>query len=234
MNKVLHAFKTLFTNPKQAIIHLLWVNGSYSQTWEDLILYHMIWDIKGGTYLDIWANEPIKLNNTYYFYKKWWRWINIEPNRKLLNEFKRKRPWDINLNIAIWNWDTDKIMFYEFDPHTLSTCDEETAKKYVKMWHKNVAKYDVEMLTLTQILDKYSPEKQIDILSIDVEWYDLEILKSNDWSKYHPTYIILETVEYNRNHTWKKLNDIYNPILEKYWYNEVAETWINTIYKYKK
>jgi FkbM family methyltransferase len=224
--------KNVLCHPEKLLFYFLWINQSYSQTGEDLILWHIIWD-KKGTYIDIWANEPVRLNNTYFFYKKWWKGVNCEPNKKLLNKFKKVRPNDINLNIAVWNW-SDSIAFYEFEPHTLSTCDKETADKYIKMWHENVATYQVKVMTLQQIFEKYFHNKQVDILSVDVEWYDLEILKSNNFIKYHPTYIILETLEYRNDWTWKKENDVYDPFMKNIWYEKIAETYINTIYKYVK
>ena len=63
---------------------------------------------------------------------------------------------------------------------------------------------------------------------------DLEILKSNNWEKYHPNYIILETLEYDREQNWKKENDVYDPFLNELWYTKIADTHINTIYKYSK
>src|SRR5262249_29835011 len=55
---------------------------SYSQAGEDLIVrfffYHQ--RISNITYLDIGANEPIQLNNTYYFYRRGFRGVLVEPN----------------------------------------------------------------------------------------------------------------------------------------------------------
>lgn len=230
---LLKSIKTILKSPSKLFFYIIWINWSYSQTWEDLVLYHMLGCSNNWKYIDIWANEPCRLSNTYFFYKKWRTWINVEPNKRLLKKFFRKRPKDINLNVAVWNWESNSIKFYEFTPHTLSTCDEKTAKQYVEMWEKMISSYSVEMWTLKKIFDKYFPNEEVDILSIDVEWYDLEILKSNDWKVYHPKYIILETLEYSKDWTWKKLNDIYDPFMKKIWYNKVADTFINTIYKYR-
>jgi len=43
----------------------------------------------------------------------------------------------------------------------------------------------------------------------------MDVLESNNWDKYRPTYIILETVEYGKNGklTWIKQNDIFDPYL---------------------
>ena len=47
--------------------------------------------------------------------------------------------------------------------------------------------------TLTNILNENLPAGQsIGLLSLDVENHNLEVLKSNDWSKYRPVFIIVE------------------------------------------
>jgi glycosyltransferase involved in cell wall biosynthesis len=55
---------------------------SYSQCGEDIIIdFLLTWlKIKNPTYLDIGANDPVKLSNTYYFYKKGSRGVLIEPD----------------------------------------------------------------------------------------------------------------------------------------------------------
>lgn len=230
--------KKLIKNPwniiKQFIINnILWiVQFSHSSTWEDVILD---WIIKknNGLYIDIWWFDPIYWNNTYLFYKKWWRWINIEPNKKRILKFIKKRPLDTNLQIAIWNNNTN-LNFYVFDDNTISTCDDNTFERYQKAWYKLIDKYLVEVWTLEKLFDTYIKNNQtIDIISIDAEWWDIEVLESNNWEKYKPNYIILETVEYAKNWawTWIKQNYIFDPYMNSKWYTVIAETWINTIYK---
>ena len=49
-----------------------------SQNGEDLIIESLIPEQKKGFYVDIGANHPIKLNNTFLFYSKGWKGINIK------------------------------------------------------------------------------------------------------------------------------------------------------------
>src|SRR3989344_4572766 len=53
---------------------------SYSQSGEDMILRSIFDDKKEGFYVDVGAFHPKLYSNTYYFYKRGWRGINIEPN----------------------------------------------------------------------------------------------------------------------------------------------------------
>ena len=53
------------------------------------------------------------------------------------------------------------------------------------------------MDTLKNILDSHLNNRIIDFLSVDVEGYEIEVLKSNDWNKYRPLCIMVEI----NNHT---------------------------------
>lgn len=49
------------------------------------------------------------------------------------------------------------------------------------------------MCTLTDICNRYiKKEKQIDLLSIDTEGYDLQVLRSLDWMHWRPKMVICE------------------------------------------
>lgn len=225
-------FKKAIKDPLSAILIVLWIKRHFSQTWEDLILNWLLRDKKKGFYIDIGANHPTRTNNTYLFYKKWWNWINIEPDGFMIKKFFTKRKRDKNLKIGIGkkNWE---IIFYVFEDSQLSTCDKETVSRYKKAWYKVLNEVKIPIRTLEKLCDRYVKNKQIDILSIDVEGRDMDVLEWNNRYKYKPKYIILETVEYAKKwkKTWTKENYIFDPYLKSKWYFVVAETGINTIYK---
>ncbi|MDG2270997.1 MAG: FkbM family methyltransferase, partial [Halioglobus sp.] len=58
---------------------------------------------------------------------------------------------------------------------------------------KDVIKVDV--LPLHEVLDQHVQTTQsIDFMSVDVEGFDLQVLKSNDWNRYRPTYVLAEAL----------------------------------------
>lgn len=69
---------------------------------------------------------------------------------------------------------------------------------------------------------------------MDTEGYDLEVLQSNDWTRYRPKFVMVETLEYRRDGLGAKLNHIYDPYFAGLRYVKVADTWINSIYVDKK
>ncbi len=74
---------------------------SYSEYFEDLILYSIFYDVKNGFYIDIGANDPDDCSVTKAFYNLGWSGINIEPLPDKFKKLKEERKRDINLNIAV-------------------------------------------------------------------------------------------------------------------------------------
>jgi hypothetical protein len=51
----------------------------------------------------------------------------------------------------------------------------------------------VHVRPLSDVLDEHLPNGQvIDFMSVDVEGLDLEVLFSNNWSKYRPKFLLVE------------------------------------------
>lgn len=199
---------------------------SYSQTGEDIIIDYWL-SKKDGFYVDIGANHPILLNNTYLFYKKGWRGINVEPNPEIIGDLNRLRPNDINLNIGISGENTKKD-FYTFDPSTLSTFSSINSSQFQANGYKLLDTKKIECITLKRLFNKYTPNSAtLDILNIDVEGTENTVLTSNDWANYRPKFVIVETVNHKPTY---KINKNYDRLMEKYSYCKFADTYINTIY----
>jgi FkbM family methyltransferase len=168
-------------------------NIYYSQFGEDVVLRVLVGDkIKNGFYVDIGAYHPRHLSNTYYFYKKGWKGINIDANQNSIRAFKMLRPRDINVNAAISDKDSDGVTFYSWNSvyDTISLDEAEIIRKKIG---PEKAQYKIPSLRLESVLDKYFPAGQsLDILNVDAEGCDLEVLKSNNWDKYKPKFIIVE------------------------------------------
>ena len=70
---------------------------------EDIVLRIMFdrLGIPKPTYLDVGAFDPYHINNTATLYASGARGINIEPNPKLMETFKKLRPHDLNIECAV-------------------------------------------------------------------------------------------------------------------------------------
>jgi len=166
--------------------------NSFAQYGEDKIIDKLLNNKKTGFYIDIGSNHPDKLSNTKRFYQKGWSGINIELNPISFNAFE-KRSRDINLNIGIGGRGNQVLEFYCFDADTLSTFSEEAKDEYIAHGYRLIDQVKVKVESLENIYENYCQDKQIDFISIDVEGFEMEVLKSNDWKRYKPTLIILES-----------------------------------------
>jgi FkbM family methyltransferase len=104
-----------------------------------------------------------------------------------------QRSRDLNLNVGLGN-SNQYIPFYLLSADTLSSFNKEDAERNCKQYNERIVDIiNIQMCTLKDILDKFSGSlKKIDFLSVDVEGFELDVLKGNDWNKYRPTLILIE------------------------------------------
>ncbi len=173
---------------------------SYAQDGEDVVFLSFYEGIKGykGFYVDVGAHHPVRFSNTLALYRRGWRGINIDPTPGSMRPFRWLRPRDTNLELAI-GMHSGKARFFCFNEPALNTFDDRTANIHLQNPRYRVTKtIEVAVEPLAEILKKYLPEGQrIDLLSIDVEGFDLQVLQSNDWSLYSPQFIMVEEVSFS-------------------------------------
>ena len=183
---------------------------SYSQEGEDMILRRLFEKQQTGFYVDVGAHHPKRFSNTYFFYKRGWRGINIDAMPGSMQIFNTIRPRDINIEKPVSD-KTQVLTYYAFNEPALNGFSKELSQErdgkgnYFIEFTK-----DIETSTLEEILDTNLPRGQeIDFLSIDVEGLDFMVLKSNNFSKYKPKIILIEILG-------SSLNDIEKNEISKY------------------
>lgn len=200
---------------------------SYSQEGEDIILRRIFERQKTGFYVDVGAHHPKRFSNTYRFYKKGWRGINIDAKPGCMEIFRKIRPRDINLEFAIFNKRQTLIYYCFNDPALNSFSKTVSIEMNKKEEYKIIDEIKIETLTLVEVLDAYLPsDTTIDFLSVDVEGLDFQVLTSNDWSKYMPNVVLVE--DFNFSFDSSDNSKIYKFLMDK-GYHLVAKTW-NTVF----
>lgn len=165
--------------------------GTFTQEGEDLFLA----DYFGGyvgCYMDIGANHPFLLSNTYLLYKMKWRGITVEPLPRFVKKHRFWRPGDLCLNMGIADRQ-GRMTLFEFSPHMLSTFDEAQAAHLVKNGCVLTRTFQVEIETLANLRQRYRQEyPRIDLMCVDTEGMDMRVLKGNDFSMFRPRVIVCE------------------------------------------
>lgn len=163
---------------------------SFAQNFEDVLLARIFRDQPKGFYVDVGAHYPIIDSVTEHFYRLGWRGINIEPLPTAFSELTITRPFDVNLNVAVAESEGE-APFFALDG--LSTLNGEVAARYGKTGLE-----PRQVLTTTRRLDSILSEhapSQIDFLKIDVEGAEGGVVRSNDWSRFRPSILIIEAID---------------------------------------
>jgi FkbM family methyltransferase len=144
---------------------------TYSQHREDLFIWNFLrqYDLKGSLYVDVGANHPSDISNTYLLYRHGLNGVVIEPNLELIKLFRRFRKRDIALSVGCSDINTVLPFHISKTPVLSSFTAERENARTAKTMYLPVMQLD---LALTHI-----PLEFISLLSIDVEGLNLEVLR---------------------------------------------------------
>lgn len=172
----------------------VYLNEAYAQEGEDNVLNRIFEYQPNGFFVDVGAHHPMRFSNTYKFYKKGWRGINIDAMPGSMEAFKTIRPEDVNLEVPVSDVEED-AQFYIFNETALNTFSEEAAKIATQNPNYKIDKVvTIHTKRLDTLLDQYLPAGQsVTFFSIDAEGYDLKVLQSNNWEKYRPHIVLVES-----------------------------------------
>ncbi|MDP4712433.1 MAG: FkbM family methyltransferase [Saprospiraceae bacterium] len=199
----------------------------YAQEGEDIILSRLM-DKEKGFFIDIGAHHPFRFSNTYLFYKKGWRGINIDPlpgSKRLFNLVRRR---DINIQCGVAK-ESGMLTYYCFNEPALNTFDKEEAK-----FKNDLPDYfiqetiDIPVEPLWKILDGLSLPPRIDFMSVDVEGMEMDVLMSNNWDRYRPEFLVVEQLRLDVQGIMK--TDVYR-FLQSADYKLVSRTLNSSIYQ---
>lgn len=163
--------------------------GFYGQIAQDYIL-SLLFEHDDGVFVDIGANLPVAISNTYFFEKKGWSGFAFDPMKSV------KDAWQARSNTKFVNAGiSDKVetrQFVEIKPkagweHALSGFKEYVRAEDLRDYDH--VTYEVECGPVHHFID---PATQVDFVSIDVEGAEALILRGFDFSKSPPKAIVLE------------------------------------------
>jgi len=170
---------------------------AYSLEGEDLILRRAFGKhLRDGFYVDVGAYHPKAASNTCLFYRWGWRGINIDAMPGSMRRFRAMRPRDINLEVGVGP-NPGEMPYWEFGDQALNTFSGERKDALAVAGKQPTATHVVPVRPLADILSEHVPEgSAIHFLNVDVEGFDVEVLRSNDWTRFRPWYVLLETLDW--------------------------------------
>lgn len=169
-----------------------------------------------GFFIEVGANDGWKQSNTYYLeFGRRWRGILIEAVPELYQKCRkfRKRSRVFNCALVGEDYKATEITIHYADLMSIvnDARDLESIKMHVEegiAYQKLTETYEITVpaRTLSSII-KDCNIKSIDFFSLDVEGYELQVLKGMKLYKNRPKFILVETKGFDGVYEYLVAND---------------------------
>jgi hypothetical protein len=171
---------------------------SYAQSGEDLIANFIFYYLRIPriTYLDVGAHDPVAFNNTYFFYRRGFRGVLVEPNVEMCKKLRGVRPEDTTLEAGIGVTAAREADYYVMTESSWNTFSKEEAEHMTRATRGGIKVERVikmPLLEINGVMAKHFGGAPT-FLSIDAEGLHLAILKTIDFKKFRPVVICVETL----------------------------------------
>jgi FkbM family methyltransferase len=170
--------------------------ASYSAFGEDRLILKYLARRPPGFYVDVGAHQPVDYSNTYALHLAGWRGIAIDPDPEAVAAFRRARPRDTALQLAIGTA-PGRATLHLFNDRSMNTVDPGSFARFrANPRKRHLGDIEVERRTLASVLAQSVPaDTNVDFLNVDCEGADLDVLRSNDWARFHPFLLAVEDLD---------------------------------------
>ncbi len=149
----------------------------------------------GGFFVEFGATNGIDFSNTHLLETEFnWKGILAEPARVWAKQLLENRPRANIETLCVWKDSNSSLIFNETDYSELSTINVFSSTDMHAYSRLKGVHYELQTISLNDLLEKYSAPQDIDYLSIDTEGSEYEILNAFDFNEYN---IKIITVEHN-------------------------------------
>jgi len=142
-----------------------------------------------GRYIDIGCAWPGVISNTYYLYMIGWRGVCVDANRGFSDDWAKVRPEDAFVWSAV-SEGQDQLFWSQHKTNLGASMVRPTPEPASADF---IVGAPVPTVRMDVLLDKYIGDKPIHLLNIDIEGAELSALKSNDWTRWRPEAIAIES-----------------------------------------
>jgi FkbM family methyltransferase len=160
------------------------VQNSKSQLGQDVLALSVAGIGKSGFFVEFGASNGLEHSNTHLLEKHYgWNGILCEPARSWHAALRENRSCAIDTR-CVYSSSGKELSFSETTMGSLSTITSFMASDLHKVSRKTSSNYEIESISLMDLLAAYDAPKHINFLSIDTEGSEFEILNAFDFSKY--------------------------------------------------
>jgi len=160
--------------------------NSYSQSGEDLLLWEYFGAKREGFFVEVGANHPTKLSQTWLFEKHGWKGILVEPLAKNCELLRQNRPGSRIFQCALG------ASGQRGRARIKVAGGDDALSRLIVNDDANIGNTEeVEVRTLDEVLAEAGNPK-LDFISIDVEGFELQVLRGFDLMRHRPAVLLIE------------------------------------------
>ena len=174
-----------------------------SQLGQDALVLWLLNQKRNGYFVEFGAADGINISNSFLLEKEYnWSGILCEPARTFKDRLKNNRKCTI-VDKCVYSKSGDLISFFESENEELSTISSYKESDLHSVSRIDGLTYEVETISLSDLLNSFSAPDIIDYLSMDTEGSEFDIIKEYDFSRH----INIITVEHNYSGNRKKIKN---------------------------
>jgi FkbM family methyltransferase len=162
-------------------------------------------NFRGGTFIEAGANDGIAQSNSYFLENKYgWKGLLVEPVPKYYRMCQQaRRAHTVNCGLGPFEKDGEELEILSGGLMSLPvTIDEKLLRGRSVRQHASIGAREfggvapelvkTRVRALSNVLDELAI-KQVDFFSLDVEGFELEVLKGLDFTRHAPRFLLIET-----------------------------------------
>jgi len=169
----------------------------HAQHGEDLLIQRAIGSTaKYFYYVEVGMIDGLRFSNTAALERQGWTGLCVEAHPDYVEQVRQNRPNSTVIHAAASDACGDALTFYADPRGDLSTAvkpDVEKLKEEFGDWVWGFEEIQVPMRTLDDMLREADAPMGMEVVSIDVEGYELQVLRGFDLNRWQPRLIVLET-----------------------------------------
>ena len=178
---------------------------SKSQLGQDILALAVTGVDSPGFFVEFGAADGVALSNSHILEKQFgWSGILCEPSKSWHQALRRNRDCTIDTR-CVYSASGQKISFSENYLGELSAITQYAEPNSHGLLKRTTSSYEVDTISLQDLLVSLDAPKYIEFLSIDTEGSEFEILKTFDFQSYQFGAIC---VEHNFADTREKINNL--------------------------
>jgi FkbM family methyltransferase len=174
-------------------------------------------DFDGGFFIEAGANDGVRYSNTCHFERRrGWTGILVEPAPNRFIECVRNRPASrVFCNALVpfgYSQEFVKMTYCNLmsvshgSQEATSLLESEAGHIEEGVRHlkpgDEIFEFGAKAIALSELLDREGIDRPIDLLSLDVEGFELNVLKGIDFSRHAPRWILIEIWDEDAIHSF--------------------------------